>query len=1198
MHLDADRLWLSPTDLGVHLECRHATTLAAAAARGDGQAGVPGGEYARLIARKGREHEEAYLGALAADGVAVALIDVDGGGLEDAATLTDLAMRDGAQMIYQGAFADDGWRGRADFLERVERPTGLGEWGYEAVDTKLSRAQALPHHVLQLSVYSQAIERSQGLAPEWMHLELGSGRRDSIRVADVAAYVRRAQAGLRRAVEEPVATEPYPCTHCAVCGFQQQCADRWRAEDHLSAVAGIRGTHVRTLGDAGIETMAALGGLAGDLRIPGIRPEALEGLRHQARLQVRARNTPGTLPWEPRQVEQGRGLERLPAPSDGDVFLDLEGDPFWEPGRELTFLFGIVSRNRGGWRYEAFWGHDPAGEREALASLIDTLTARRAADPGMHVYHYSPAEPTALPRMAAAHGVREDEIDELLRGEVFVDLYTVVRQGFVVGDGSYGLKTTERLAGFTRSAVLGSGTDAVLAYERWRESGDPAELDAIAAYNDEDCRATLALRDWLVDRRPAGMEWWTPSEAAPPKAQATARRAARQELRARLVAGQEPGSPRWLAGELLEYHRREARPQWWRWFQHLAMDAEALIDDGEAIGGLEPTGTPPVPVKKSLLYELRFPAQEHKLGPGRGAHDAATGQGIPLASLDTLGGVLTIRRGAGRHGEPLPRALIPGKPLQTTAQEDALARLGESVRDGTGRYPALEGILGRERPRLRGVPGGAPLQTLEVGEQLRLARDLDESHLVVQGPPGTGKTWLGGRMVAELVARGKRVGIMAQSHRAINNLVREVLCAADERNLDLRLARKVSSSAPDSPYEGDDRVDNLEEVAACLQGDQQVVAGTSWLFAREDWDGCLDHLVIDEAGQMALADALAGGTACRNLILLGDPLQLPQVSQADHPAGTASSVLEHLLDGNATVAEDRGVFLAITRRLHPAVCGFVSREIYEGRLEPHPECSRRTTGAGVGIRFLPVAHSGRSSRSPEEARVVTAEVERLRALGTAPSQIMVVAPYNAQVRELREILPEDVRVGTVDRFQGQEAPVVLFSMATSSGEDLPRDVGFLFSRNRLNVAVSRAQCLAYLVCSPALLESCARDVEEMRLISTLCALVEEAGLQTGRPPEVSSGGLVDLPDRRHDEAVLLGREPREPPAHDVQGHSAPATRDDDVAHGAAQARRLADGNVTRPGVDGDPGVHVNEAMARPDTSHPPRGRISHPSKGG
>ena len=348
----------------------------------------------------------------------------------------------------------------------------------------------------------------------------------------------------------------------------------------------------------------------------------------------------------------------------------------------------------------------------------------------------------------------------------------------------------------------------------------------------------------------------------PPKPEASARLAARRELRAALVEGQEAGSPRWLAGELLEYHRREARPQWWRWFQHLAMDAEALIEDGEAIGGLELTAAPPVQVKKSLLYELCFPAQEHKLGPGRGGHDAATGQGVSVTELDTLHGTLTIGRGIARHGEPLPRALIPGKPLQTTAQEDALARLSESMRDGTGRYPALEGILRRARPRIRGISDGAPLPD---GGARGAAPPRAGPR--AEPPGGAGPA----RHREDLARRpdGGRAGRRREARRAHGpepqghqQPRREVLAAADERRPACACAQ-VLMVAPDSPYQGDDRVDNLEDVAACLHGDHRVVAGTSWLFAREDWDRALDHLVIDEAGQMSLADTLAGGTAAR-----------------------------------------------------------------------------------------------------------------------------------------------------------------------------------------------------------------------------------------------------------------------------------------------------------------------------------------------
>ncbi len=260
--------------------------------------------------------------------------------------------------------------------------------------------------------------------------------------------------------------------------------------------------------------------------------------------------------------------------------------------------------------------------------------------------------------------------------------------------------------------------------------------------------------------------------------------------------------------------------------------------------------------------------------------------------------------------------------------------------------------------------------------------------------------------------------------------------------------------------------------------------------------------MIDEAGQLSLADALASGTAARNLILLGDPLQLPHVSQAVHPEGTSLSVLQHLLGEHPTVPADRGLFLELTRRMHPGVCEFISEEVYEGRLKSHPDCALQSVGGEAGIRCLPVAHTGNTSDSPEEAQVIRSEIERLlgrpfrdmngRERPLEERDCMVVTPYNLQRRLLRLVLPDGVRIGTVDNFQGQEAPVVFYSMATSSGEDAPRDVRFLFSRHRLNVAISRARCLAYLVCAPALLETHPKTLEQMRLISTLCALSDVA----------------------------------------------------------------------------------------------------------
>jgi uncharacterized protein len=203
-------------------------------------------------------------------------------------------------------------------------------------------------------------------------------------------------------------------------------------------------------------------------------------------------------------------------------------------------------------------------------------------------------------------------------------------------------------------------------------------------------------------------------------------------------------------------------------------------------------------------------------------------------------------------------------------------------------------------------------------------------------------------------------------------------------------------------------------------------------------------------------------------------------------------VLKHLIGDDQTIAPDLGLFLERTFRLHPDVCDYISQEFYEGRLHPDAVATHRTTPFGTGLRFLPVEHSGCRQESGVEVDRVEAQVAELLGGGVAADEIIVVSPYNAQVNLVRERLKDRVRVGTVDKFQGQEADVVIYSLASTTGEDIPRGLEFLLSRNRLNVAISRARCLAYLVCSPRLLEVNARTIEQMRLANALCRFVELA----------------------------------------------------------------------------------------------------------
>ena len=1071
------QLLLSPTDLNDFLACPHLTTLEVAVARDEIARPFRANPHADLIRRKGDEHEARYLAALEASGLVIADLEVDDrGDWENAARATAEAISAAiGEVIYQPCLADDGWRGFADFLER--QPDGT----YEVVDTKLAR-RAKPAHLLQLCFYTEQLARIQARRPDRMHVVNGLGERETFRPEDFLAYYRRIKRRFLDAVERAHATYPYPVDHCSLCEFLERCREQWERDDHLSLVAGIARAQVERLIDADISTLAALAAMPPEARVAKLRPQTLNKLREQAALQVRRRQT-GELAHEILPSQPERGFALLPEPSPGDIWLDLEGDPWYEPGRGLEYLFGwIYLDDDRVTRYDAIWALDRDAERKGFERLLDLIAERRRRFPGLHVHHYAPYERVALQRLMGEHGTREDELDDLLRGEVFVDLYRVTRQALRLALESYSIKKVEEFYAFERTKDVGGGGGATVMFEEWIEAGDPSILESIRAYNEEDCRSLYELHRWLLELRPADMPWRSPpEEREPPPPDAKGRLEERARVEHGLLEGAaSEGEPRWLLAQLLEYHRREEKPQWWEYFHHRSLDEEELVADSDTIGDITAVGEP-VEDGQSLVYRLTFPAQEHKIG-GR-ATDPATEKSYDV-EVDDERGIIMLRRTKERAEETLPRALIPPTPLPTWTQRDAVLRFAKDQ----ARYPPVQEILERRAPRAR--LDASPIDA---------ASSISGSYLFVQGPPGSGKTWIGARMAIELMRRGQRVGITSLSHKAIHKLLVDVRDAALEQGFTFK-GRKKSSGNPDTRYE-DEFVDSADANEAMLEEELQLLAGTSFLFAREDLDGHLDTLFVDEAGQVSLADTIAVGTAARNIVLLGDPNQLAQVSQGAHPPGANASALQHLLGDDETVRPGMGLFLEHTWRMRPEVNAFVSETFYEARLESEPSTLSRSLAAGNGIRFLPVEHTGDRTQSSEEAESVAAEIERL--VGTEfddcglrrPLQyedVIVVAPYNAHVRCLREKLPEAVAVGTVDKFQGQQAAVVFFSMASSSGDDAPRGLGFLFSRNRLNVAVSRAQCLAYLVASPRLLEVNCRTVEQMRLVNALCRLVEVA----------------------------------------------------------------------------------------------------------
>ncbi|MGY1784717.1 TM0106 family RecB-like putative nuclease [Geodermatophilus sp. SYSU D00698] len=1083
-------LVLSPTDLTRHQACAHLTTLNLAVADGRLEPLAEGpGDHAALIADLGTEHEMRYLDALEAEGRSVVRIPArfDAAGRREAEAMTLQAMRAGVDVVSQAAFFDGVWGGAADFLLKVPTPSALGSWSYEVADAKLARRVKVPA-LLQMATYAERLAVLQGRQPDRICVVTGDGVTNPWRLVDVAAYARRARARLTAFVADPPATEPVPGPYCSQCTWKPKCDAELQGADDLSLVAGMRRDTRDALRAAGVTTLEQLAEAPPEtLKAARIGAATRARLQEQARQQLDERRTgvPSRTLLPP---AGGLGLLRLPEPSDGDLYLDFEGDPHSADGAGLEYLAGVGRRDGS---FTALWAHDPAAEKRMVADLIDLVLDAWRADPGMHVYHYAAYEVSALKRLTGRYGVREAELDQLLRAERFVDLYPVVKQSMRISKGSYSIKKVEAFYGREHTGDVADAMGSVIAYEKWLADRDPQRLVDIELYNKDDVDSTRELHDWLetqreeLEREFGGQTRPVLSETTGPAERSEAETEELALVERLQVAGHG------LLGDLVQWHRREARPGWWEFFSRKDLDDAALVEDGTVLGGL----SAPVEVgteKRSKLYAFSFPTQDTKLSVGSKVVDVDTRTRVgEIRELDAVEGRLVVKS----TKEPTPRALGPEGPIDDKGMREAIAATALDVlagRDCLGRA-----LLERRVPSdCRRLPGE------EAGDAVvRLGLRLDGKVLAVQGPPGSGKTRAASRLIRALLDAGKKVGVTATSHAVIGN----VLSAVGRPALQ-KCEEKQACGAPGVEWSRDGK----EVASRLLEGDVSLVGGTAWFWTQPDLAEAVDVLVVDEAGQFALANALAVARAARSLVLLGDPQQLAQPTQAVHPGDSGLSALEHLLEGHPTVPEGRGVFLDTTYRMHPALTAFVSDLAYEGRLESAALRERITvrpgglvSGAGPAVRF--VEHTvAASASSMEEAAEVAAVWESLQGVGwvdaegaerpIGPDDVLVVAPYNNQVALIRSLLPDGARVGTVDRFQGQEAPVVVYSTTSTSADEAPRGVSFLYDLNRLNVAVSRAKALAVVVMSPLLLDAQVRTPEQLRQVNAMCRLAEMAGV--------------------------------------------------------------------------------------------------------
>lgn len=1105
MQKSADNKYLfSPSDLTTFLSCHHASFLDVKNLNEDLEKKEQD-NTSKLLQEKGIEHEKAFLQKLKDEGKSVCEIDPNLD-INDQISKTIDAIKSGCDVVYQAVLKNDNWQGFADFLIKCDKPSNLGDYSYEVLDTKLGK-KCEAKYIIQLCVYSDLLAKITDNIPENIHLYLGDKKQYSFKLSEFFAYFKKCQNRFEDYIKHLNADSyPKPCSSCKLCSWQDNCNQIWQQDNHLSLIANINNAQIEKLEKAGINKIEDLANFEGD-KIPDLNPEILNRLKSQAILQNHQRKTSENK-FEIISHSFGKGFDRLPNLNEGDLFFDMEGDPLFDGG--LEYLFGVYYFENSKPIFKAFWGHNLKEERQAFKDFMDFIHDHLTKFPSAYIYHYNHYETTALKRLSCKFGLYEERLDNLLRAEKFIDLYLVVKEAIRTSEEGYSIKNLETFYMKKRQGEVATAAESIVVYNNWQKTGDDNLLQEIEDYNEIDCISTKLLRDWLLKLRPESANWFKSEKEKEELSLARKDWEIEYENYQNLL-GIDPNNFDENANllnvqiaNLLEFHNRENKPVWWAMFERQNKTDDELLDDNEAIAGLTKFGDP-VPEKRSLIYSYNFPPQEFKLKTGsnvKNCHNLDEKVGT-IFEIDEENLILKIKSTNKDLTDNL--SISSGGPIDSKVIRKALYKIADKYIHQKEQKDVCFEILSRALPRFHNKQSGEEIIDKSkniIDESLKAISDLDHSYLFIQGPPGAGKTYTTSHIIARLLKSGKRIGISSNSHKAIDNLLAKIEEVALQENINFNGIKKDTN---DDAFEGEFIKKYKGKTSDIDFANNNLFAGTAWLFSDESLIDQLDYLFIDEAGQVALANIASISNSAKNLILVGDQMQLGQPIQGTHPGEAGKSILEFLLQEESTIASNRGIFLGKSYRMRPEICNFISKSFYDGRLKSDNSTALRKLELqnsdlpNQGIHIIHANHQNCSQKSIEEGRIIKNKYQEL--LGQeftdkdgikrqiTIDDMLVVSPYNVQVNYLTSILPKGAKVGTVDKFQGQESPIVMVSFATSSYEDLPRNIEFLYSKNRLNVAISRAQCLAVVVMNPNLMEANPKSIKQMGLLNGFCSLV-------------------------------------------------------------------------------------------------------------
>ena len=1030
------------------------------------------------------------------------------------------ALKDGYELIYGGWLKHGVWSGELDFLEiNNDVKSDLGNWSYEITDTKNS-PKVKGDHIYQVSLYSFLLNETQGVLPENFYILLKDKSKEVIKLKEIYDTFLLHKSSYEQFIQKELnKTKPEKCSFCALCDWQEVCEDEWIGNKHLNQVLANTKRDIKKFNNAGVHNYNELAKLDSKKTIEGLRDEIKIKRINQAKLQIESEKKGYPIfKIIDENLILNKGFNLLPKPSECDLFFDLEGvQDYVFPGK-LEYLFGIYYEENGEKIFKPFWAHNKKEEKQSIVDFFAFTKAHFKKYPKAKIYHYASYEIKALERLTSLHKVHSVDYDHYLNLGRFVDLFRVVKQAIFVSEKSYSIKEIEKYYDFKRTGDIKRGDISEEYYIQWIETRKQKFLDEIEEYNKQDCISTFKLRKWLLKIKPEGTKWFVPEKE---QLELRAYEEVLLEYQKKFNTSKLSTKPIVkLLSDVVGFYNREQKPSWRQFFDRKDFSDEELIDDRECIGNMKLVSQ--FQDKRSFEYKYIFPEQEYKLKKGRSVIIANNNDperadyAGTIQALDQINRTIVLRKGISKEQKQLPRTLSIGEKVMEQSRFNNLNQniynFCENILENKKGYEALKSFLNRDIPNIKGIKPGSKIinsENFDIEIPDIISR-LNSSYIFLQGPPGTGKTFQSGNAIVELIKNKKRIAITANSHKVIHNLLERVEKIAKKQNVLFNGLKMGNPDNEDTFYKGKlIKTDKNEKhyIDGLKEREILLYAGTKYHLSQWYYRSKIDYLFIDEAGQISLADLIALGGIAKNIILVGDQQQLKQPSQGNHPGSSGTSVLDYLLEGKDTVEPEKGIFLNRTFRMHPNINSFVSDNFYENKLLTNPENKNRKIELPPnfyidkeGIHTIMMDHEDCAQTSEEELKKIDEIIKKLigkkftdadkKERPLTIEDFLIVSPYNAQVNFLLARLPEGTRCGTIDRFQGQQAPVTIISMTSSDLESLPRDKSFFFNRNRLNVAISRAQCLSVILFNPKLLESPPKSYEEFKMINNFQKLLK------------------------------------------------------------------------------------------------------------